>query len=110
METEHGTKKGGHKEVLKRLRSLRQETVQRVAAQVKSQKKTVAALTKCLRHGPKTVPEMAEETGLPPHEVLWWTASLKKYGIVQEAEKKGAYFAYRLSEPPAPENAKTADG
>lgn len=109
MATEHVSKKGGHKEVLKRLRAHRQETVQRVAAEVKAQKKIVAALTKSLRNGPKTVPEMAEETGLPLHEVLWWTASLKKYGILQEAEKQGAYFAYRLSEPSAPQDAKTGD-
>lgn len=107
MEAEHVTKKSRQKEVLKRLRTFRRETVQRVAAQVKSQKKIIDALTESLRRGPKTIPEMAEATGLAAHEVLWWTASLKKYGIVQEAEKRGAYFAYRLAETPTAQGANS---
>ncbi len=109
MEPEDVSKKARHKDVLKRLRTLRHETVQRVAAEVKSQKKIIAALTKSLRTGAKTVPEMAEATGLAPHEVLWWTASLKKYGIVQEAEKRGAYFAYRLAETSAGQSENLRD-
>jgi predicted Rossmann fold nucleotide-binding protein DprA/Smf involved in DNA uptake len=97
MDTERVSKKSQHKEILKRMRLVRKDTVQRVAAEVKAQKKIIAALTGALGAGPKTVPEMAEATGLPPHEVLWWTASLKKYGLVTEAEKRGAYFAYRLA-------------
>lgn len=98
MEAEHVSKKSQHKDILKRMRTLRKDTVHRVAAQVRAQKKIIAALTGALRSGAKTVPEMAEATGLPSHEVLWWTASLKKYGIILEGEKQGAYFTYRLAE------------
>lgn len=98
MEGEQVSKKSAHREILKRMRALRKDTVQRVTADVKAQKKIIAALTEALRSGAKTVPEMAEATGLPAHEVLWWTASLKKYGLLAEGEKRGAYFAYRLAE------------
>ncbi|WP_448383244.1 winged helix-turn-helix domain-containing protein [Desulfosoma sp.] len=108
MDAEHVSKKSEHKDVLKRMRLVRKDTVQRVAAEVKAQKKIVAALTGALRAGAKTVPEMAEATGLPAHEVLWWTASLKKYGLVMEAEKQGAYFAYRLAEKPSADEARPA--
>lgn len=96
METDHVLTTSRHKETLKHLRILRRATVLRVTSQVKSQKKTIASLLDALRSGPKTVPEIAQLTGLPTQEVLWWMASLKKYGRIMEGEKRGAYFTYRL--------------
>ncbi|SHF94802.1 hypothetical protein SAMN02745206_02964 [Desulfacinum infernum DSM 9756] len=98
MGNEQETKKGVDKEVMKALRAARQETIRRVSAQVKEQKKIIASITGELKKGPRTVPEIADAVGLLPREVLWWIASLKKYGVVLEGEKQGAYFAYRLAE------------
>ncbi len=98
MGHEKETKKGVDRELLKTLRAARKETVRRVSATVKRQKKTISAITAELKKGPKTVPEIAEATGLSTAEVLWWIASLKKYGTVLEGDKQGAYFAYRLAE------------
>ncbi|ROQ89814.1 helix-turn-helix domain-containing protein [Desulfosoma caldarium] len=103
--TERKPTKAQHKETLKRLRTLRQDTVQRVAAQVKAQKKCIASIKSALRDGPKTVPEIAEATGLSPQETLWWIASLKKYGMIFERDKSGAYFTYGLAEDQVPKSA-----
>lgn len=96
--TERKPTKAQHKETLKHLRTLRQNTVQRVTAQVKAQRKCIASIMSVLGEGPKTVPEIAEATGLSPQEALWWTASLKKYGMILEKDKRGAYFTYGLAE------------
>ena len=44
------------------------------------------------------VPEIAAATGLDPASVLWYLASLKKYGEVAEGAADGSYFRYRLVE------------
>jgi DNA-binding transcriptional ArsR family regulator len=49
-----------------------------------------------LKEGPKTVPELAQATGLPSKEVLWHLMSLKKYGKVTEGEEQGNYVEYAL--------------
>lgn len=59
-------------------------------------------LTGMLRGGPKTVPELASEGGLPAHEVLWYVIGMKKYGKVVEADQVDGYFQYRLVEEPRP--------
>ncbi|MBC7359656.1 MAG: winged helix-turn-helix transcriptional regulator [Desulfacinum sp.] len=89
---------GADREEMKALRAVRKETIRRVSARVKEQKKIIASISGRLKKGPGTVPEIAEAVGLPPGEVLWWIASLKKYGVVVEGEKQGAYFTYRLTD------------
>lgn len=51
-----------------------------------------------LRSGPKTVPEIAAQTNLPPHETLWHLMSMKKYGKLVEGQQRGDYFEYALAE------------
>lgn len=43
----------------------------------------------------RTVPEIAEATGLPTPEIMWWITALRKYGKVQDEGKRGDYVAYR---------------
>jgi predicted Rossmann fold nucleotide-binding protein DprA/Smf involved in DNA uptake len=43
----------------------------------------------------RTVPEIAEATGLPTQEVMWWVTALRKYGKVQDEGKRGDYIAYK---------------
>jgi predicted Rossmann fold nucleotide-binding protein DprA/Smf involved in DNA uptake len=83
------------KEALKRLRAARRDTIAAVARRVKDQQKAVEAIRAQLREGSRTVPELAEATGMAPALVLWHVATLKKYGEVLEAEKDGAYFRYQ---------------
>jgi len=45
----------------------------------------------------KTVPEIAQATEILPSQVLWYVATMKKYGLVSEGEKDGDYFKYQLT-------------
>lgn len=42
-----------------------------------------------------TVPEIAEVTGMDTQLVFWWITAMRKYGKVQDDEKRGDYLAYR---------------
>ena len=57
------------------------------------------AITKVLKEGPKTVPEIAEATGIPKDEIFWHLMTMHKYGLVEPEEKdEEGYFRYRLVE------------
>ena len=86
------------KEALKRLREERKEFIKAASARVKEQKKAVRAIKTALKESPRTVPEIAQATGMAPSEVMWYVATLKKYGEVLEAEQDGSYFRYRPAE------------
>lgn len=92
-----GETKRDKREILKQLRLKRAKVIDQVRDLVKKQRRTIEAIEKALEDGPKTVPEISELTAIPGHEVLWWIASLKKYGVVAEGEKQGSYFTYRLT-------------
>jgi len=82
-------------ELLKRLRAEHAASVERTQALFKEQKQMQQAICKFIRETPKTVPEIAREIGKPSHEVLWFIASLKKYGIVVENGMCGDYPLYQ---------------
>jgi len=89
-------------ELLKRLRNEHKETVERAQALLKEQKRMQQELCKAVRERPKTVPEIASETGVPAHEVLWYLTAFKKYGLVVEAGMCGDYPLYqKVEEKPA---------
>ncbi|HTY23169.1 MAG TPA: hypothetical protein VMC85_08560 [Desulfomonilaceae bacterium] len=83
-------------EKLNQLREARKETIDAVRARVKQNRVIRKELVDSLSHGPKTVPEIAQETGIPSHQVLWRLSSMKKYGKVAEGEQSGDYFQYVL--------------
>ena len=70
---------------------------------MKEQRQAVKAIKESLAEAELTVPEIAAATGLAASEVLWYVASLKKYGEVLEGSQDGSYFRYRLAQPLAPE-------
>ena len=86
------------KEAMKMLRRSRSAWIKKASAAVKSQKKSLKSIKEQLEKGAGTIPELADATGMPTHEVLWFMAALKKYGEIVEAEKDGAYFRYALTE------------
>ena len=51
-----------------------------------------------VRERPKTVLEVAKETGMPTQEVLWYLTSFKKYGLVRESGMCGDYPLYERVE------------
>lgn len=48
----------------------------------------------------RTIPQIAESLGRPPHEVTFWVMGLRKYGwLREEKEVTGdGYFQYRATE------------
>ena len=82
--------------LLKRLREQHRETVQRTQALLKAQKATRRSICQVMRDTPKTVPEVANATGLPGNEVLWHIIAMKKYDQVTEADMCGEYYLYQM--------------
>jgi predicted transcriptional regulator len=82
-------------EMLKRLREAHKATVEQTQALLREQKQMQSAICQLIRETPKTVPEIAEAIDKPSHEVLWFVAALKKYGIVVEAGMCGDYPLYQ---------------
>jgi predicted Rossmann fold nucleotide-binding protein DprA/Smf involved in DNA uptake len=83
-------------QMLKQLRETHNETVERTRERLKAQKAIRAQICKVLRAAPKTVPELAEATGLPAGEVLWHLTAMKKYDLAREVAPCGAYFLYEV--------------
>lgn len=81
-------------EGLKKLRDEHKDTVEKTQALLKEQKRIQQVICKSVRERPKTVPEIAEEVGLPSDQVLWYVTASKKYGILAEAGMCGDYPLY----------------
>jgi predicted transcriptional regulator len=92
------TKNTSRGEMLKRLREQHAESVKRTQALLKEQKKVQQEICKVMRDNPKTVPEVAEAVGMPTHEVLWYIASFKKYGLIVENGMCADYPLYQKAE------------
>jgi hypothetical protein len=84
-------------EQLKSLREARAELIKKATARMKEQRRQIRAIREQLAGGARTVPEIAEATGMAAAEVLWFVATLKKYGEILEDVKDGGYFRYRLA-------------
>ena len=97
--SEAATEKKEKKEAMKKLRESRKPIIKATSARVKENRKAVKAIKEQLRDEPRTVPEIAEATGLASSEVLWFVATLKKYGEILEGDKDGKYFRYYLADP-----------
>jgi predicted Rossmann fold nucleotide-binding protein DprA/Smf involved in DNA uptake len=85
-------------EILKQLRVKHAASVERAQALLKEQKRMEKELCAFLRERPRTVPEAAEATGIPPDKVLWFLAAMKKYGRVVETGMCGDYPLYAEAE------------
>lgn len=82
-------------EMLKHLREVHADTVERTQAFYKEQKHIQQEICKVIRENPKTVLEVAAATSLPTHEVLWHLTAMKKYRMVVETGMCGDYPLYQ---------------
>jgi predicted Rossmann fold nucleotide-binding protein DprA/Smf involved in DNA uptake len=82
-------------EMLKKLRQTHAASVERTQALFREQKQLQQSICQLIRENPKTVPEIAAETGQPSHQVLWFLMAMKKYGQVVEAGMCGDYPLYQ---------------
>jgi predicted Rossmann fold nucleotide-binding protein DprA/Smf involved in DNA uptake len=90
-------------EALKALKAARKAQITAATGRMKEQRRALKAIKQQLNEAELTVPELAAATGLPASEVLFYVASLKKYGEVLEGAKAGSYYRYRLGQPLAAE-------
>ena len=97
------TETDSQKETLKRLKAARKAQIAATTGRMKEQRRAVKAIKERLAGAELTVPEIAAATGLPVSEVLWYVATLKKYGEILEGPKAGSYFRYRLGQAAADE-------
>ncbi|MBK7915078.1 MAG: helix-turn-helix transcriptional regulator [Chloroflexi bacterium] len=81
--------------LLKQLREAHKETVAHAQEKLKAQQAVRRDICKLMRDQPKTVPEVAEASGIPAHEVLWHITAMKKYGLVVETGMCGEYYLYQ---------------
>ncbi len=86
------------REAMKKLRESRKPAIAAATARMKEQKKAMDAIKAALQKGEGTVPVIAAATGLDSASVLWYLATMKKYGEVAEGKAEGSYFRYRLVE------------
>jgi predicted Rossmann fold nucleotide-binding protein DprA/Smf involved in DNA uptake len=94
---------GSEKEALKKLKAARKDRIAAATGRMKVQRQALKAIKARLADLELTVPEIAEGTGLPVSEVLWYVATMKKYGEILEGPKAGGYYRYRLGQPAAAE-------
>ena len=85
-------------EMLKRLRENYKDTVARTQALLKEQKAIRGKICQAMRDAPRTVPEVAEATGLPAPQVLWHITAMRKYDLVAELGMCGEYYTYQLAQ------------
>ena len=85
------------KAAMKALRKERKAWIKAAAAKVKGHNKALRAIREQLKETPRTVPEIAEGAGLTSSEVMWYVASMKKFGEILEADQDDSYFRYQLA-------------
>ncbi|MBN1668737.1 MAG: hypothetical protein JW862_16705 [Anaerolineales bacterium] len=81
------------------LRKQNREKVEIAQAMLKEQQVVRKAISRVIQGTPKSVPEIAAATELPPPEVLWHITAMKKYGEVVEdgLDDDFEYYLYRLA-------------
>ena len=70
--------------------------VERAKETIKSQSKIIKQIKAQIVDDGKTIPQLAQATGMSTSQVLLYIAGLKNYGIVAESDKEGDYFKYRM--------------
>jgi hypothetical protein len=86
-------------EAMKRLREERKIFIDQARNLIKEQSTSFKKIKEHLAGEGGTIPELAEKTGMPPAEVLWYVMALKKYGQVVEGAKEDDYYKYQLTTP-----------
>ena len=94
MTTQGQTESKKRNEMLTNLRKQHPERVKIAKAMLKEQQGIRKALSQILESGPQTIPQLAEATGFPAHQVLWHISVMKKYGKVAETKLDEDYEFY----------------
>ena len=86
-------------EMLVELRKQHSERAKVAQELLRTQQQVRKTLQRAMQGAPRSVPQLAEQTGISAHEVLWHIAAMKKYGLVEETgmDEAGEYYLYDLS-------------
>lgn len=89
---------------LAEMRSQRGDQAAHKAELVREELATRRKLMDMLEEEPRTAPQLAQQTGMPTHEVLWYLAAMRKRGLIEEArtDDTGDFFLYTLSKEARP--------
>ena len=81
------------------LRKQHGERVKQAQQLFKAQQSVRKTLERAMQDAPHSVPQLAEQTDISAHEILWHIAAMKKYGLVEETgtDESGDYYLYGLS-------------
>jgi predicted Rossmann fold nucleotide-binding protein DprA/Smf involved in DNA uptake len=80
---------------LKQLREEHRATVEQIQARLKEQKDIRRQIAQALGDESKTVPQIAEASGLCAEQVLWHIIAMKKYNLVIETGQSDDYYLYQ---------------
>jgi predicted transcriptional regulator len=85
-------------ERLAELRNLHGEQYKETQALLKKQQAIRKSIQRLLQGGPLSVPRIANELQIPSQEILWYVATMKKYGLLEEAgmDDDEEYYLYGL--------------
>jgi predicted transcriptional regulator len=99
MTTSDKENAGKRTQMLTELRKQHPERVKQAQELLKQEQNIRKQLQQNLKNGPCTAPQLADATGVPAHEVLWYLATMKKYSLIEEAgmDDEGEYYLYRLT-------------
>ncbi|MEW5721346.1 MAG: hypothetical protein AB1817_22150 [Chloroflexota bacterium] len=86
-------------EMLVELRKQRSARVKAAQELLRAQQQVRKTLQHALQDAARSVPQLAEQTGISAHDVLWHIAAMKKYGLVEETglDEANEYYLYKLS-------------
>jgi hypothetical protein len=65
-------------------------------AYVSEQQKIFKAVRAALANGPRTVPQLARECGLPTPVVMWHVMAMRRYGEVLDGPEQDRHLLYTL--------------
>ena len=61
-----------------------------------AQQRVKKAIRAALAAGPKTVPEIAGQSGTPASDILWHVMAMRRYGEIVDGPEQDGYVLYRL--------------
>jgi hypothetical protein len=85
------------KRAIEMLRERRGGIPPELKAYVANQQKVYKALRAALKAGPRTVPQLAAECGIPAPEVMWHLMAMRRYGEVLDGAEENGYLLYTLA-------------
>jgi hypothetical protein len=88
--------KGKPKRPIEELRDRRGGLSPELKTFVSEQQKVFKAVRAALAKGPRTVPQLAQECGLPAPIVMWHVMAMRRYGEVLDGPEQDRHLLYIL--------------